>query len=148
LLQPCRLCGNPQRQRRNPQPWVLPKRRGGKIDGQEDHVPEEVLASAHFVEGNKGEGLGHHAGGEILLGDGEWHEDGREGQLREEGEGFEFERREWEGRGKIEKNIVGGKIVAVVDAGYMVEVGVCYEGGAISVAMLVMSSSAERKERV
>ena len=47
------------------------------------------LAGNDFVESHKGEGLRHHGAGEVLFRQHDRDQEGAEGQLRDEGEGFE-----------------------------------------------------------
>jgi len=93
------------------------------------------LAGADLVKRYESKSLGHHGGGEVLLGDDEGDENGREEELREEGEGFDGEgvrgRGGRAGGGEVEEDVVGAEVVAVVDAGDVVEVGVDDEGGAV-----------------
>lgn len=80
------------------------------------------LASAHLVKGDKGECLREHGGREILFGYNERDHDAREKKLWEEGHGFDPQcGKGWEGRGEIELGVVGTEVVAVVDAGDVME---------------------------
>ena len=63
----------------------------GEVEGEEDEIPEEILACADFVEGDEGEGLSEHAGGYVVFCEGERDGDDGEEELGEEGEGFEGE---------------------------------------------------------
>ncbi len=92
------------------------------------------LAGADLVEGDKGKSLGEHGGREVGLGHGQGDEDAGEGELREEGEGFDLQGRGGRGGGgEVELGVVGAEIVAVVDPGDVVEVGVVEERGAVAV---------------
>ena len=53
--------------------------------------------------------------------------------MRDEGEGFEFDGvGRCSGGGEIEERIIGGEVVPVINAGYVVEVGVLNEGVVVS----------------
>lgn len=66
-LQIQRLTPHPQPRRQHPHPRALQKRRVGEIEGEEDEVPQEVLAGDDFVEGDEGVGLGEEGAGEVAL---------------------------------------------------------------------------------
>lgn len=139
LLQPRALSRDPEGKHGEPAQRPAQQGRAREVQRQEDHVPEEVLARADLVEGDEGEGLGQHGGGEVLLGHDKGDQEGGEEELREEGEGLGA--REGGGcggggcgggGGLVELDVVGAEVVAVVDAGDVVEVGVLQEGEAIS----------------
>ena len=91
------------------------------------------LACAHLVKGDKGKCLREHGGGEILFGRHEGDQDAREEQLGEEGHRFDPQSGEVrKGRGEIELGVVGAEVVAVVDAGDMVEECFLDEGGSVA----------------
>lgn len=95
------------------------------------------LGGADLVERDKGERLRQHGGGEVLLGDGEGDEQAGEEELGEEGEGLGVPRGGGGGGGgvcrrvEVEEGVVGGEVVAVVDAGDVVEV--CVEEEWVSI---------------
>ena len=85
------------------------------------------LARANLVKGDKRKGLRHHRGGEVPLRHDEGDQHGGEQELGDEGEGLGSERGQLGGvaaRGEVEEDVVGGEVVAVVDAGDVVEEGV------------------------
>lgn len=74
--------------------------------------------------------MGHHGGGEVLLGKDKGDQEAREEQLREKG----VERAgRWVGGCEIEEDVVRREVVAVVDAGDVMEVGMDKERGSIAV---------------
>ena len=99
------------------------------------------LASADLVKRNKGKGLGEHGSRQITLGGSEGDEHAGEEELWEEGDGFDAHR--WRGYsaggggGQVELRVVGAEVMAVVDARYVVQVGVLEEGGAVAGARVV-----------
>ena len=93
------------------------------------------LASADLVERDESECLGQHRRREVGLGRDEGDEHAGEQQLRQEGDGLDAQpvaagagRRS--GR-EVQLDVVGAEVVAVVDAGDVVEVGVGDEGGTV-----------------
>jgi hypothetical protein len=87
------------------------------------------LRGADLVECDKGKSLSHHGGGEVLFGKDKGDQEAREEQLREKC----VERvGRWVGGCEIEEDIVRREVVAVVDAGDVMEVGVDKERGPIT----------------
>ena len=94
-----------------------------QVEWQVDKVPEEILRRADFVERDKGEGLREESCGEVVLCEREGQEERGQEDLWEESEAGEVN---WgwsaggPGRGEVEEGVVGGEVVAVVEARDMV----------------------------
>lgn len=73
--------------------------------------------------------MGHHGGGKVFLGKDKGNKEAREEQLREKC----VERAgRWVGGCEIEEDVVRRKVVAVVDAGDVMEVGMDEERSSIA----------------
>lgn len=91
------------------------------------------LACAYLVKGHKGKSLGQHGRRQVLFGHDEGDEYAREGQLREEHNRLDAKGREaGKGRRQVELGVVRAKVVTVVDASDVVEVGVRQKRGAVA----------------
>ena len=132
-MQPQRLRRNPRHERSDTHSRFRDERRVWQVEWQKDEIPEEILARADFVEGDEGEGLGEQGRGEVVFGECKGQEEGGEEELRDECETREIEG--WSGAGglgragggQVEKGVVRGEVVAVVEARDMMQEGVLDE---------------------